>query len=240
MFLVPVLILAALLLADGFGLRSGLLTWLSGEESEGSANADGSSGIPVMDREEEIDAYVFFDITNENALDNIIPAPCYTRVMTVTYGWGDRETERSWTLEADGDCWRLYDLPDEIFCVGSRIYSYSAGCANVCGGTGWEPEIGASTLDDIRACMHNPDYASDISATERTVQVRTVCVNHLKDFYEIDVDSGLILTEICRFDTGTVRSITTDSLTLRENPVPREQYEERARAFLEAHPEVVP
>ena len=226
--------------ADAFGLRSALFGRFSGGESEGSAAEGGPAGIPVMERWEESASYEFFEITDENALYNIVPAPCYTRVMTVSYGWGDRKTERSWTLEADGDCWRLYDLPDEIFCDGAFIYSNVSGIAAVSAGTGWEPEIGAAGLDDIRSYVADPDYASDISADERTVQVRTVCVNHLKDYFEIDVDSGLILTEICRYDTDTIRSITTQSLTLREKPVPREEYEDRARAFLEAHPELAP
>lgn len=229
-----------MLLADGFGLRSAILSRLSGVETEDGSGDGVSAGIPVIDREEKTPEYVFFEITDENALYNIVPAPCYTRVMTVTYGWGEQHTERHWTLEVDGDYWRLYDEWDEIFCDGERIYAFCAGFASVSVGTEWETEIGAAALEEIRRCFDDPDYAADISANERTVQVRTVSVNHLKDFYEIDVSSGLILTEICRYDTDMVRSITTDSLILRENPVSREQYAERAAAFLEAHPELAP
>lgn len=238
--LVPALVLAVLLLTDAFGLRSAILSRLSGGETEGGADDGISAGIPVIDREEEAPEYVFFEITDEDALDNIVPAPCYTRAMTVTYGWGERSTERHWTLEVDGDCWRLYSEPDEIFCDGERIYAFCAGYAGLSAGTEWEPEIGAADLAEIRRCVSDPDYAADISASERTVQVRTVSVNHLKDFFEIDVSSGLILTEISRYDTDTIRSITTDSLILQENQTPRERYEERAAAFLEAHPDLAP
>ena len=234
------LVFAVLLLADAFSLRSAILSRLSGGETESGADEGFSAGIPVIDREEEEPDYVFFEITDENALDNIVPAPCYTRAMTVSYGWGERDAERQWTLEVDGDCWRLYSEPDEIFCDGERIYAFCAGFASLSEGTAWEPEVGAADLAEIRRCVDDPDYAADISAGERTVQVRTVSVNHLKDFFEIDLSSGLILTEICRYDTDTIRSITTDSLILRENPTPREQYEERAAAFLEAHPDLTP
>ena len=235
--LVPALVLAVLLLTDAFGLRSAILSRLSGGETEGGADDGISAGIPVIDREEEAPEYVFFEITDEDALDNIVPAPCYTRAMTVAYGWGERSTERHWTLEVDGDCWRLYSEPDEIFCDGERICYSIAGFAWTAGGSDWEPEIGAVTLDELRARMNDPDYAADVTATERTVQVRTISVGHMKDLFEIDVESGLILTEYSRYDNETIRTVETESLTVRENGTPREEYAERVRAFLEAHPE---
>ncbi len=233
-----VLLTAVLLLAfDAFGVRTRLLSvFLSGETEDGGADSS-PDGIPSMTREYETPARVYFGITDENALDNIVPAPCYTRVMTVTYGWGGKTTERRWTLEADGDCWRLYGDGDEILCDGERICYSIAGFAWTAEGSDWEPEIGAVNLDELRARMNDPDYAADVTANEHTVQVRTVSVGHMKDYFEIDVESGLILTENSRYDNETIRTVATESLTVRENGTPREEYAERVRAFLEAHPE---
>ena len=235
---VLVLLTGVLLLAfDAFGVRTRLLSvFLSGEAEDGGVDSS-PDGIPSMTRELETPARVYFGITDENALDNIVPAPYYTRVMTVTYGWGGKSTERRWTLEADGDCWRLYGDGDEIFCDGERICYSIAGFAWTAGGSDWEPEIGAVTLDELRARMNDPDYAADVTATERTVQVRTISVGHMKDLFEIDVESGLILTENSRYDNETIRTVATESLTVREHGTPREEYAERVRAFLDAHPE---
>ena len=94
------------------------------------------------------------------------------------------------------------------------------------------------TLEELRARRLNPDYAVDVTVSDRNVAGRTIAVNHIRDSFEIDIESGLILTEAYRLDSEPVRTIRTEALTIREAYDAAEQYEERVRNFLEAHPEL--
>ncbi len=234
-----VIAFAILLVNDTFGIRSRIAGLLYGNEE----NADGGDAVsvdlPVLTRrrDEEPDR-IYFSITAEDALSNLIPAPFYTRDFTVTYGWDGRESIRRWNLTVDGECWTLSAPPDEIFCDGSHIYAYVAGYASVTEGTEWEPEVGAAKLEEIAERFQNPEYAAEVTVTEKTVQVRTVEVSHLKDYFEIDVESGLILTEQRRFDNALIRSIRTEALTLGEEHPCKELYDARVNRFMEAHPEL--
>lgn len=234
---VLLLLFSFALVRDSFGIRTRLIAHFTDEEEDGKGGAAGAAGIPTMDREEDEPTRVYFEISDADALDNLIPARYYTRRLTVTYGWGERRSEKHWNLDVSGDCWRLSDPPDEIFCDGERIYSFVSGFASVAEGTDWEPEIGAETLDGIRARLNDPDYAVDVTRSENTVQVCTIEVTHMKDLFEIDIESGLILRETCRYDNDPVRTITTEALAVLEEAPVREEYEERVRDFLSSHPE---
>ena len=225
------------LVRDSFGIRTRIAALFSDDPADGSSDGGGQSGIPSMTKEPAASERVFFELTDGNALDNLIPVRFYTRELKVTYRWNGRETEKNWTLVSEGDCWRLYDAPDELFCDGERIYSYVAGYASVAEGTDWEPEIGAATLDGIRARWNDPDTEVTVTTGERTVQIRTESEGRMRETFEIDVESGLILSENSSYDTETVRTISTESLTVSEEYPVRDDYEERVRAFYEAHPE---
>ena len=227
------------MIRDSFGLRTRIAALFSDDAADGASDGAGQGGIPSMTKEPAGVERIYFEINNENALDNLFPVGFYTRELKVVYSWDERESEKNWTLVSEGDCWRLSDAPDEIFCDGERIYSYVAGFASVGEGTDWEPEIGAATLDGIRARLSDPDTGVTVTSGERTVQIRTETPDLMREYYEIDVESGLILSESCRYDTKTVRTISTESLTVSEDYPVREEYEERARAFYEAHPELI-
>ena len=232
------LIIAILFINNSFGIRDRLNALFArgdpGEEDSSSLSVGLPSMTALTDAEPERE---FFSITADDALDNLVPAPFYTRRFTVTYGWEGRTTERNWTLDAAGECWRLSDPPDEIFCDGSRIYAYVAGYASVSEGTSWEPEVGAGIIEEISRRSKDRGTEAEISVSASSVTVRLRDEEHLSDYYEIDVESGLILTEQRRYDDAPIRSIVTQSLTLPEGSAYREEYDERVRDFLAAHPE---
>ena len=236
-----VIVFAILLVNDMFGIRTTIAGFLMGNDGSPDGGDDVSVDLPVLSvkREEEPER-LFFSIDADNALDNLTPAPFYTREFTVTYEWSGRKSSRHWILTVDGDCWRLSDAPDEIFCDGSRIYSYVAGFASVTEGTAWEPEVGAAAMDEIKSRFYDPEYAADVTVTDTAVQVRTVGINHLKDYYEIDIESGLIVTEQTRYDSDTVRSIRTEVLKVGEEHPYRDLYDARIRRFSANHPELTP
>ena len=234
-----VIAFSILLVNDSFGIRSGISAFLHGNENDAEGADAVSAGLPVLTKQrvEEPDR-LFFSIKAEDALSDLVPAPFYTREFVVTYGWGDRQSARRWKLTVDGDCWMLSDPPDEIFCDGALIYAYVAGYASVTEGVAWEPEVGAADIEEIAARFDNPEYAAEVTASEKTVEIRTIEVSHLKDYFEIDVESGLILTEQRRYDNDVVRSIRTESLTVGEERSYREQYDARVSDFLAAHLEL--
>ena len=231
-----------LVVTDAYGIRTAILSPFSGGEPDEGTEKDAADALPLLSKEPEENVYrMYWDLTEENALDSIVPAPFYTRVIRVGYGWGGRVSARRWTLTVEGDCWRMSDAPDEIFCDGEFIYAELEGNASVSKGTSWETEIGATVLDDLLSRIDSGEYEAEITVvSHRTFRLLTTGEDHFSGLYEIDVESGLILSEQIRYDNEVIRSIATESRSVSEPYPVGEDYAARVREFYERHPGLAP
>ncbi|MBQ3956256.1 MAG: hypothetical protein II680_10220 [Clostridia bacterium] len=235
-------VLLVFVVTDAFGIRGAILSVFTESEPDLSAENGAADSLPLLTKEPEENVHrMYWELTEENALDAIVPAPFYTRVIRVAYGWGDRFSARRWTLTVEGDCWRLSDPPDEIFCDGKRIYSQIAGYAAVTEGTSWETEIGAAAMEDLLSRVRSGELASEITVvSKRTIRLRTSGSDLISGLYEIDAESGLILNEQIRYGDVLIRSIATESCVVSEPYPTEEDYAQRIAEFAEKYPELVP